>query len=138
MIVTDNDDDYDSDKLKNKSGVGFTAKILDFGIAKIVEGNNTASMALTKTGETIGSPLYMSPEQCDGKPMDKRSELYMVGCTIYECLTGLPPFVGPSLANIIVKISNEEPPSLKDASLGKDFSPALEGHHIEAFAEKSG
>jgi serine/threonine protein kinase len=125
LIVKDDEDD--TDKLKHKSGVGFTAKILDFGIAKIVEGNNSASMALTKTGETIGSPLYMSPEQCDGKPMDKRSELYMVGCTLYECLTGLPPFVGPSLANIIVKISNEDPPSLKDGSLGKDFSPALEG-----------
>jgi serine/threonine protein kinase len=125
LIVKDKEDD--PDQFKNKSGVGFTAKILDFGIAKIVEGNNSASLALTKTGETIGSPLYMSPEQCDGKPMDKRSELYMVGCTIFECLTGLPPFVGPSLANIIVKISNEDPPSLKDASLGKDFPPALEG-----------
>jgi serine/threonine-protein kinase len=126
-ILIVKDSEVESDKLKNRSGVGFTVKILDFGIAKIVEGNNSASMALTRTGETIGSPLYMSPEQCDGKPMDKRSELYMVGCTIYECLTGLPPFVGPSLANIIVKISNEDPPSLKDASLGKDFSPALEG-----------
>jgi serine/threonine protein kinase len=99
--------------------------ILDFGIAKITD-NEKATVNLTQTGDTLGSPLYMSPEQCAGKEMDRRTELYHLGCTMYECLTGLPPFVGNTIAQIIGKITSEPPPSLKDSSLGKDFPPALE------------
>lgn len=99
--------------------------ILDFGIAKITD-NEKATVNLTQTGDTLGSPLYMSPEQCAGKEMDRRTELYHLGCTMYECLTGLPPFVGNTIAQIIAKITLEPPPPLKDSSLGKEFPPALE------------
>ena len=113
-----------------------TMLILDFGIAKIIEGADSHTASLTQTGDTLGSPLYMSPEQCNGAEIDKRTELYNLGCTMYECLTGLPPFVGSTLANIIVKISNEQPPAMKDASLGKDFPPALEAIVIKLLSKK--
>jgi serine/threonine-protein kinase len=104
----------------------FLLRILDFGIAQIIGGIEDGTMALTQTGDSVGSPLYMSPEQCAGKQVDTRSELWAVGCTMFECLTGLPPFIANGLANLIAKISNEECPSLKEASFGKDFPPALE------------
>lgn len=65
-------------------------RIVDFGIAKINE--EDGGRGVTKTGEIFGSPDYMSPEQCLGKPLDKRSDIYSLGCVIYEMLTGLPPF----------------------------------------------
>ena len=70
------------------------AQIVDFGIAKLInpeEGND-----LTQTGEVFGTPLYMSPEQCLGKHVDERSDIYSLGCVMYECLTGRPPFQGGS------------------------------------------
>ncbi len=112
-----------------------TMLILDFGIAKIIDpDSNTAS--LTQTGDTLGSPLYMSPEQCNGVEIDQRTELYNLGCTMYECLTGLPPFVGATLANIIVKISNEPPPPMKDASLGMDYPHQLEAIVMKLLSKK--
>lgn len=101
-----------------------SVRILDFGIAKIAE--EESNYKLTQTGEVLGSPLYMSPEQCAGRPAFERSDQYSIGCVLFECLTGHPPFVGDSSINIIVQHMNEVPPTLKQASLGKSFSPELE------------
>lgn len=79
-----------------------TVKIMDFGIA-----NSGAS--LTHTGEVLGTPNYMSPEQVKGKPLDGRSDLFSTGVLLYEMLTGEKPFAGPTVATIIYKIVNEEP-----------------------------
>ncbi|MBC7999254.1 MAG: serine/threonine protein kinase, partial [Leptolyngbya sp.] len=62
-------------------------KVLDFGIAKFVNGGPDGD-ALTRTGEVIGSPFYMSPEQCYGRPIDHRSDIYSMGCVMFEVLTG--------------------------------------------------
>lgn len=70
-------------------------KVLDFGVAKLSE--NT----LTATGETFGSPGYMSPEQCMGDPLDSRSDIYSLGCLMYQTLTGKPPFDGTNTLDII-------------------------------------
>jgi serine/threonine-protein kinase len=66
-----------------------TPKILDFGLAKILTAEGASALAsLTQSGEVLGSPAYMSPEQCLGQPIDARSDLYSLGCLVYESLTG--------------------------------------------------
>ncbi|PZM79303.1 MAG: hypothetical protein DKT66_22780 [Candidatus Melainabacteria bacterium] len=85
-------------------------KLVDFGIAKI---ESNEDQALTKTGEIFGSPLYMSPEQCAGsKEVDSRSDVYSLGCVMYEALAGRPPFSGENALATIVKHLNEKPVSL--------------------------
>jgi len=101
-------------------------KVMDFGIAKIMRSEVQEAQALTKTGEVIGSPLYMSPEQCSGTMVDFRSDIYSLGCVFFECLTGAPPFIGDTALSTITKHLSESPPTLKDASLGIEFPPALE------------
>ncbi len=73
-----------------------TVKLTDFGIAKVFAGT-----AITATGGIIGTPEYMSPEQGDGSPITRRSDLYGLGIVMYTMLTGRPPFVGRSLAELV-------------------------------------
>jgi len=68
-------------------------KVLDFGIAKTAS-REGEDQRLTRTGDIIGSPLYMSPEQCRGESLDGRSDIYSIGCMMYQCATGILPFVG--------------------------------------------
>jgi eukaryotic-like serine/threonine-protein kinase len=82
-------------------------KIVDFGIAKLMSQND--STQLTKTGEVFGSPLYMSPEQCRGKALDVRSDIYSMGCVLYKTLSGAPIFVGEELIELIFKQMSETP-----------------------------
>lgn len=71
------------------------AMIVDFGIAKVLEADSSDSgTQLTMIGEVFGSPAYMSPEQCSGTPVDLRSDIYAMGCMIYQCLSGKPPLLG--------------------------------------------
>jgi serine/threonine protein kinase len=100
-------------------------KIVDFGIAKVLD-NTEAEHSLTQTGEIFGTPLYMSPDQGIGKRLDARSDLYSMGCVMFEALTAMPPFVGESAITTMLKHQAEKPPSLKEASLGKEFPRALE------------
>jgi len=80
--------------LENRPGNPEFVKILDFGIAKVVHGDGTASNSpqLTATGQTLGTLEYMSPEQLMGKPLDGRSDIYAVGVVCYELITGRLPF----------------------------------------------
>lgn len=71
-------------------------KIVDFGIAKLIGTQAEQPTQLTLTGDVFGSPLYMSPEQCLGQPLDVRTDIYSLGCVMYECLTGIPPHLGES------------------------------------------
>jgi serine/threonine protein kinase len=100
-------------------------KIVDFGIAKLIDDEEHKDK-LTKTGEVIGTPTYMSPEQILGKEIDQRSDLYSVGCVLYELLAGVPPFVGENSVQTILKQLNDKPPSMSEASKGRVFPTDLE------------
>ncbi len=80
-----------SNVILSRSENGVTAKIVDFGIAKLIDHEGEQ---LTNTGVVLGSPPYMSPEQCMGLPVDYRSDIYSLGCLLYEMLAGRPPFLG--------------------------------------------
>jgi serine/threonine-protein kinase len=108
-----------------------TVRIMDFGMAKLLHdaeswSHDSALSDLTKTGETVGSPLYMSPEQIRAATIDQRSDLYSLGCVMYESLTGEPPFVGKTMLDTMQMHVSERPASLKIASAGKDFAAELE------------
>jgi len=106
-------------------GGDIIAKILDFGIAKVLEEEDRQNLTLTKTGEVFGSPLYMSPEQGAGGKVDQRSDAYSLGCMFFECLTGTTPFVGKSIIETLMQHAQEKPPTLKEATLGLDFPDEL-------------
>jgi serine/threonine protein kinase len=83
------------------------AKIVDFGIAKSLQAE---TQNMTQTGEIFGSPLYMSPEQCMGSQVDGRSDLYSLGCLLFEAVVGRVPLKGDSPISTIAKHMNEVPP----------------------------
>jgi serine/threonine-protein kinase len=89
-----------------------TAKIMDFGIAKL------GGTHLTKTGMMVGTVHYMSPEQVRGRPLDGRSDVFSAGVILYELLAGERPFRGEGATQVLYKIVNEEPPPLDLAPLG--------------------
>ncbi|MBI2810577.1 MAG: serine/threonine protein kinase [Candidatus Melainabacteria bacterium] len=110
----------------DETPVSGTIKILDFGIAKVLQSEDGEMQQLTKTGEIFGSPIYVSPEQCQGEKVDRRTDIYSLGCVIFECLTGTPPFLGENAMSTMLKRVTENPTTLRDASLGLDFPAALE------------
>ena len=83
--------------------------VTDFGIAKVAD-----TQGLTITGAAIGTPTYMSPEQCHALPLTGASDQYSLGVMTYEMLTGKPVFDGPSVMNIMYKHVHEAPPPLQD------------------------
>lgn len=113
--------------VNNKDGtLSNSVKVVDFGIAKLTGQDEFNQQTLTRTGEIFGSPLYMSPEQCMGVSVDHRSDLYSLGCVMYEALTGAPPVVGDNALSTMMKHQTEKPLSLKQASLGLEFAEQLE------------
>jgi eukaryotic-like serine/threonine-protein kinase len=82
--------------------------VADFGIARALE--SSGAEHLTATGVSIGTPAYMSPEQAVGEPTDERSDIYSLGCVLYEMLAGEPPFTGPTAQAIVAKrLANPAP-----------------------------
>jgi serine/threonine-protein kinase len=84
-----------------------TVKVTDFGIARITDSSRT------RTGMVLGTPSYMSPEQLAGKKVDGRSDLYSLGVMLYQMLTGVLPFRGESMAELMYKIANEKAPDIR-------------------------
>jgi len=108
---------------KNNAGA-FRVKILDFGLAKLTDRNGN-SIRLTGTGEFFGSPLYMSPEQCLGDHVDTRSDIYSLGCTMFECLTGEAPFSSGSVFAVMSNKLRKSAPSINSVGCGRDVSPRI-------------
>lgn len=90
-------------------------QLVDFGIAKMLPAGDDEDGGhdLTRTGEIFGSPQYMSPEQCSSMPMDARSDIYSMGCLMYEVLAGYPPFKGENVMDTLFKQIHEAPPDMK-------------------------
>lgn len=107
------------------------AKVVDFGLAKIGQENNK----LTNSGEIWGSPPYMSPEQCKGQATDNRSDIYSVGCVMYEMLMGQDPFPNSNLYELLHKHVNEIPLPFVKVNPRKDLPPELESVIFKAMAK---
>jgi len=88
----------------------FTPKVLDFGLAKFRE----AGADLTQSGQVIGTPQYMAPEQAaGGKDIGPAADVYGLGAILFECLAGRPPFTGSEPMSVLLKVVNEQPPDVR-------------------------
>ena len=102
-------------------------KIVDFGIAKLMTATGGAEEnSLTQTGEIFGSPLYMSPEQCTGQKLDQRSDIYSLGCLMYETLSGRPPLQGANpVQTIMMHVQDDAPPLTGTLPTNVELPPGL-------------
>lgn len=87
-------------------------KIVDFGLAKTMSEEENPEQRLTESGAVVGSPLFMSPEQCRGIKCDGRSDIYSLGCVMYKCMTGKVPFAGPTPLDTMYMHLNDLPASM--------------------------
>jgi serine/threonine-protein kinase len=113
-------------------------KVTDFGIAKLESAGTTN---LTATGSILGTPNYMSPEQARGeRELDGRSDLFSLGCILYECLAGEKPFRGDSVTAVLMKILTEEAPSLdcQRAGLPLALQPVVKRALAKNLADRYG
>jgi tetratricopeptide (TPR) repeat protein len=110
-------------------------KVVDFGIAKLVQGSEETLTRITKTGTVCGSPTYMSPEQFQGKEVDHRSDIYSLGTVLFETLTGRVPFSSVDLVGLMAQHVSEPPPRLSDVRPDLDWPPALEKLVAKALAK---
>ncbi|MBK9144055.1 MAG: protein kinase [Candidatus Melainabacteria bacterium] len=102
------------------------ARVVDFGIAKVLPSASRETRDLTQTGEVFGSPHYMSPEQCLGFMLDQRSDIYSFGCLMYETLSGAPPFGGSNPIQLVVKHIHDDAPSFPAELKGSRTMQSLE------------
>lgn len=117
-------------------------KILDFGLAKQLsdpaeEGENNLqplSPAATGEGFTIGTPLYMSPEQAQGRTIDRRSDLFSLGSLLYECISGRPAFDDRNAVAVCVRVIRDDP--TPPSRLNPEISPELDRITLKALAKK--
>ncbi|MBX9691670.1 MAG: protein kinase [Cyanobacteria bacterium] len=112
-------------------------RVVDFGIAKVMPSASIRreTYDLTETQAVFGSPHYMSPEHCLGMKLDERSDIYSLGCLMYECLTGTPPFTATNPIQVVVKHINEEPALFADKLARDKLTDSLEDIIFECLAK---
>jgi serine/threonine-protein kinase len=115
----------------NVSATGLRVKVLDFGIAKL---RDDATGNLTQTGNILGTPHYMSPEQCLGEELDSLADIYSLGIVLFEMLAGVVPFNSPVSTAVVVQHVNQAPPSLR--TLNASISPAVESVVMQALEKR--
>ncbi|HYV98530.1 MAG TPA: protein kinase [Gemmatimonadaceae bacterium] len=89
------------------------ALVMDFGIARAIGEAGSGGGKLTQTGMSVGTPVYMAPEQASGEPAGPTADIYSLGCMLYEMLAGEPPFTGANQMAIMAKHLMEQPPSVR-------------------------
>lgn len=109
---------------------GLRVKVLDFGIAKLRDDD----AHLTQTGSVMGTPHYMSPEQCLGEELDSRSDVYSLGVVLYEMLAGVVPFSSPTSTAVVIQHVNQPPPPLR--SLNPAIPAAVETVVLRALEKR--
>lgn len=110
---------------------GLRTKVLDFGIAKL---RDLTAGNLTQTGSVMGTPHYMSPEQCLGEELDSRSDIYSLGVVLFEMLTGMVPFNSPISTAVVIQHVNQPPPPPR--SLNVSISQDVERVVLHALEKK--
>jgi len=103
-----------------------SVKILDFGISKLIGANDKTAQGLTSAGEIFGSPFYMSPEQSIGGSIDSRSDIYSIGCTMFEVLSGFVPFEGSNPFETLILHQESAPPLLSEVAPQLDLHPSID------------
>lgn len=120
--------------LVNRASTNDFVKVLDFGLAKLTQGDEKVSHK-TRTGSVMGTPYYMAPEQCEGRPnIDHRADVYSLGVILFEMMTGKVPFGGEGYGEIIVKHITMPPPSPR--AINPMISEAFEAILMRALAKK--
>jgi len=114
---------------------GERSKILDFGIAKLSDDH--PGKVKTSTGALMGTPIYMSPEQCRGlAELDHRSDIYALGCVLFHLLTGRPPFEGEGMGDIIAAHIREPAPA--PSSVAPEVAPRVDALVLRCLAKAPG
>ncbi len=107
---------------------GGVVKVTDFGIARAI-----TSSSLTQTGSMMGSVQYFSPEQAQGKPVDRTTDIYSLGIILFECLTGRLPFEADNLVAVAFKQVQEEPPA--PSSINRNLDPVIDRVILKALSK---
>jgi serine/threonine-protein kinase len=121
--------------LKAKGGGDFV-KVSDFGIAKVLPNPGRETRYMTADGEEFGSPAYMSPEQCLGERLDGRSDIYSLGCLMYEALSGKLPFSSSNPVRLGFKQVSQKPQSLRERFKDIEIPEALDAAVLCALEKK--
>ncbi len=115
--------------LRDQNGFVTQIKVVDFGIARVNRSGH-GNQSQTATGLVFGTPYYMSPEQCRGERVDQRADIYSLGCTLFESLTGEPPFKGNNAFQTFMMHQADAAPTLEsrraESSNAEGFPDSLE------------
>lgn len=127
----------------NSDHEALIAKVADFGTAKVLKGGSQKENYLlhnitqTQNGQVLGTPLYMSPEQCQFRDLSPASDIYSLGCLMYQCLSGFPPIQGKDYMEVMYKHVYETPGELADTTIGPALPERLKAIVMSTLSKNS-